>query len=77
MYPTCCEEYEFVVVQWNASGLIRYVLRGGWGNHVLSRVIGRIYSTTKRGFLLVQYYVPTLDKSWYDVRLDSGMKRED
>ena len=31
MYPACCEDYEFVVVQWNASGLIRYVLRGGGG----------------------------------------------
>jgi len=31
MYPACCEDYEFVVVQWNTSGLIRYVLRGGGG----------------------------------------------
>jgi len=61
-----------VVVQWNASGLIRYVL---WGDHILSLGIERIFSPAKRGFLLVQHYVRTLDKLRYDVRLDSGMKR--
>jgi len=64
----------FIVVQWNASGLIRYVLWGG-RDHVLSLGIERIYSTAKRGFLLVQHYVRTLDELRYDVRLDSGMKR--
>ena len=65
----------FIVVQWNASGLKRYVLWGG--DHVLSLGIERIYSTAKRGFLLVQHYVRTLDELRYDVRLDSGMKRFD
>jgi len=50
---------------------------GGWGNHVLSLGIERIYSTAKRGFLLVQNYVGTLDELRYDVRLDSSMKRFD
>ena len=63
-----------VVVQWNASGLIRYVF---WGDHILSLSIERIFSPPKRGFLLVQHYVHTLDKLRYDVRLDSGMKRFD
>ena len=43
--------------------------------HVLSLAIERIYSTTKRCFLLVQHYVRTLDELRYDVRLRSGMKR--
>jgi hypothetical protein len=46
-------------------------------DHVLSLGIERIYSTAKRGFLLVQHYVRTLDELRYDVRLDSGMKRFD
>jgi len=50
---------------------------GGGGDHVLSLGIERIYSTGKRGFLLVQHYVRTLDELRYDVRLDSGMKRFD
>ena len=50
---------------------------GGWGNHILSLGIERIYSTAKRGFLLVQHYVRTLAELRYDVRLDSGMKRFD
>jgi len=64
-------------VQWNASGLIRYVFWGGQGCeiHVLSLGIERIYSTAKRCFLLVQHYVRTLDELRYDVRLPSGMKR--
>jgi len=49
-------------------------LVGGWEDHVLSLSIERIYSTAKRGFLLVQHYVRTLDELRYDVRLDSGMK---
>jgi len=64
----------FIVVQCNASGLIRYVLWGG-GDHVLSLGIERIYSTAKRGVLLVEHYVGTLDQLRYDIRLDSGMKR--
>jgi len=68
----------FIVVQWNASGHIRYVLwGGGGGDHVQSLGIERIYSTAKRGFLLVQHYVRTLDDLRYDLRLDSGMKRFD
>jgi len=64
-------------VQWNASGLIRYVFWGrrGCEIHVLSLGIERIYSTAKRCFLLVQDYVRTLDELRYDVRLRSGMKR--
>jgi len=64
-------------VQWNASGLIRYDFWGGRGCeiHVLSLGIERIYSTTKRCFLLVQYYLRTLDELRYDVRLLSAMKR--
>jgi len=64
-------------VQWNASGLIRYVFWGGPGGeiHVLSLGIERIYSTAKRCFLLVQHYFRTLDELRYDVRLRSGMKR--
>jgi len=64
-------------VQWKASGLIRYLFWGGRGGeiHVLSLGIERIYSTAKRGFLLVQHYVHTLDELRYDVRLRSGMKR--
>ena len=64
-------------MQWNASGLIRYVFWGGQGCEiqVLSLGIERIYSTAKRGFLLVQHYVCTLDELRYDVRLHSGMKR--
>jgi len=50
---------------------------GGWGNQVLSLGIERIYSTAKRGFLLVQYYVPTLDELRYDVCLESDTKRFD
>jgi len=64
-------------VQWNASGLIRYVFWGGRGGEiqVLSLGIERIYSTAKRCILLVQHYVRTLDELRYDVRLRSGMKR--
>jgi len=64
-------------VQWNASGLIRYVFcrsRGG-EIHVLSLAIERIYSTAKRCFLLVQRYVHTLDELRYDFHLRSRMKR--
>jgi len=78
MYPTRCGYLLFVVVvQWNASGLIRYVFweRRGCEIHVLSLGIERIYSTAQRCFLLVQYYVRTLDELRYDVRLRSGMKR--
>jgi len=49
----------------------------GGGDHVLSLGIERIYSTAKRGFLLVQHYIRTLDELRYDVRLDFGMKRFD
>jgi len=52
-------------------------LVGGGVDHVLSLGIERIYSTAKRGFLLVQHYVRTLEEFRYDVRLDSGMKRFD
>jgi len=52
-------------------------LVGGGGDHVLSLGIERIDSTAKRGFLLVQHYVRTLDELRYDVRLESGMKRLD
>jgi len=31
MYSACCADYEFVLVQWKMSGLIRYVLREGGG----------------------------------------------
>jgi len=48
-----------------------------WWDHILSLGIARIFSPAKRGFLLVQPYVRTLDKLRYDVRLDSGMKRVD
>jgi len=47
------------------------------GDHILSLGIERIFSPAKRGFLLVQHYVCTLDKLRYDVHLDSGMKRFD
>jgi len=47
---------------------------GRGGDHVLSFGIERIYSTAKRGFLIVQNYVQTLDGQRYDVRLDSGRK---
>jgi len=47
------------------------------GDHILSRGIERIFSPAKRGFLLVQHYVRTLDKLRYDVRLDSGIQRFD
>jgi len=77
MYPACCENEGFIVVQWNASGLICYVLWEGGGDHVLSLGIERIYSTAKRGFLLVQHYVRTLDELTDDVRLASGMNRFD
>ena len=50
---------------------------GEAGDHVLLLGIERMYSTAKRGFLLVQHYVQTLDELRYDVRLDSGMKRFD
>jgi len=76
MYPACCENKEFIVVQWNPSGFIRFVLWGG-GNHVLSLGIERIYSTAKRGFLIAQHYVRNLDELRYDVRRDSGLKRFD
>jgi len=52
-------------------------LEGGAPNHLLSLGIERINSTAKRGFLLVQHYVRTLDELRYNVRLDSGMKRFD
>ena len=52
-------------------------LVGEGGDHVLLLGIERIYSTAKRGFLLVQHYVRTLDELRYDVRLNSGMKRFD
>jgi len=52
-------------------------LCGRRGDHVLSLGIERFYSTAKRSFLIVQYYVGTLDELRYDVRLDSGMKRFD
>jgi len=52
-------------------------LVGGERDHVLSIGIERIYLSAKRGFLLVQHYVRTLDKLRYDIRLDSGMKRYD
>ena len=45
------------------------------GNDILSRGIETIFWPAKRGFLLVQHYVCTLDKLSYDVGLDSGMKR--
>jgi len=48
----------------------------GW-DHILSLGIERIFSPAKRGFLLVQHYVRTLDKLRYDVRLDSGIARFD
>jgi len=78
MYPTPSEYLEFVVVvQWNRSVLIHYLLRAGWGGelHVPSLGIERIYSSPKRCVLLVQHDVRTLDKLRYDVRLPSGMKR--
>jgi len=54
-----------------------YTLCHVWGDHILSLAIERIFSPAKRGFLLVQYYVRTLDKLRYNVRLDSNMKRFD
>jgi len=45
------------------------------GDHILALGIERIFSPAKRGFVLVQPYVCTLDKLRDDVRLDSGMKR--
>jgi len=45
------------------------------GDHILSLGIERIFSPAKRGFLLPQDYVCTLDKPRYDVCLYSGMKR--
>jgi len=53
----------------------RCLVGGGGGNHVLSLGIDRIYSTAKRGFLLLQHYVRTLHELRYEVLLDSGMKR--
>jgi hypothetical protein len=44
-------------------------LVGGGGDHVLSLGIERIYSPAKRGFLLVQHYVRTLD----ELRCSSGL----
>jgi len=62
----------------NGTRQVLYAMScGGGGDHVLSLGIERIYSTAKRGFLLVQHYVRTLDELRYDVRLDSGMKRFD
>ena len=58
----------------NGTRQVLYAMSCG-GDHVISLGIERIYSTAKKGFLLVQHYVPTLDKLRYDVRLDSGMKR--
>jgi len=62
----------------NGTGQVLYTIsyKSG-GDHILSLAIERIYSTAKRGFLLVQHYVTTLDQFRYDVRLDSGMPRFD
>ena len=59
----------------NGMCQVLYTMSCGGGDQLLSLSIDRIYSTAKKGFLLVQHYVPTLDKLRYDVRLDSGMKR--
>ena len=62
----------------NGTRQVLYAMScGEGGDHVLSLGIERIYSTAKRGFLLVQHYVRTLDELRHDVRLDSGMKRVD
>jgi len=62
----------------NGTRQVLYAMScGGGGDHVLSLGIERIYSTAKRGFLLVQHYGRTLDELRYDIRLDSGMKRLD
>jgi hypothetical protein len=60
----------------NGTRQVLYAMSCG-GDHILSLGIERIFSPAKRGFLLVQHYVRTLDKLRYDVRLDSGMKRFD
>ena len=60
----------------NGTRQVLYAMSCG-GDHILSLGIERIFSSAKRGFLLVQHYVRTLDKLRYDVRLDSGMKRFD
>ena len=64
-------------MQWNASGLIRYIFWEGRGCeiHVLSLGIERIYSTAKRFFPPVQHYVHTLDELRNDVRLRSCLQR--
>jgi len=60
----------------NGTGEVSYAMSyGGAGDHVLSLGFERIYSTAKRGFLLVQHYVRTLDELRYDVCRDTGMKR--
>jgi len=62
----------------NGTRQVLYAMScGGGGDHVLPLGIERIYSTAKRGFLLVQHYVRTLDELRYDVHLDSGMKMFD
>jgi len=61
----------------NGTRQVLYAMSYGGGNHLLSLGIERIYSTAKRGFLLVQHYVRTLDELSHDVHLDSGMKRFD
>jgi len=60
----------------NGTRQVLYAMSSG-GDHLLSLCIERIFSPGKRGFLLVQHYVRTMDKLRYDVRLDSGMKRLD
>ena len=58
----------------NGRCQVLYAMSCG-GDHILSLGIERIFSPAKKGFLLVQHYVRTLDKLRYDVLLDSGMKR--
>ena len=60
----------------NGTRQVLYAMSCG-GDHILSLGIERIFSPAKRGFLLVQHYVRTLDKLRYDVRLDTSMKRFD
>ena len=60
----------------NGRRQVLYAMSCG-GDHIVSLGIESIFSPAKRGFLLVQHYVRTLDKLRYDVRLDCGMKRFD
>ena len=60
----------------NGTRQVLYAMSCG-GDHILSLGIERIFSPAKRGFLLVQHYVRTLDELRYDVRQDSGIKRFD